>query len=151
VTAALVERIQQRLEGDALEIEAVLASSDQRLGPEGLAPILARVGLRPVEQGIAWDRIELLAASRHNPEIARRLSAAQAAITARYVALIDRAQESGLVDRALDSHALALFVQAYMLGRVLGVVDNTRTLDETGWHGVISRFIGSLGPRPPLP
>jgi AcrR family transcriptional regulator len=148
VTAALVERIGQRLESDAAEIEAVLTTGDP-LAPGGLAPALARVGLRPVDRSVVWDRIELLAASRHNTAIARRLSESQAASTARYLDLIERGKAAGLVDRALDSHALAVFVQAYMLGRVLGVVDTSRTLDEAGWHGVISRFIGALAPRPP--
>jgi AcrR family transcriptional regulator len=146
VTAARLDKVEGLITGDIARIEEALSGLELTQDRDGLLRLVAAAGLRPVSEGVVWDRIELLAASRHNPIIAKRLGEFQAQLTDRFCAAIDRAKAIGVVDPAIDSRAIAVFAQAYTLGRVLGDLGADAAPSPADWSDLIVRFLRGLAP-----
>ena len=74
---------------------------------------------------------------------AGRLEAVQHALNAAFAAAIARAQAKGLIHPDHDPLALAVFIQAYTLGRVLGDLD-TEPVDPAAWNALIGDVLDAL-------
>jgi len=78
---------------------------------------------------------------------AGRLEAVQHALNAAFAAAIARAQAKGLIHPDHDPLALAVFIQAYTLGRVLGDLD-TEPVDPAAWNALVGAVLDAvLRPR----
>ena len=74
---------------------------------------------------------------------AGRLEAVQHGLNAAFAAAIARAQAKGLITPGHDPLALAVFIQAYTLGRVLGDLD-TEPVDPVAWNALIGDVLDAL-------
>jgi len=74
---------------------------------------------------------------------AGRLEAVQHALNAAFAEAIARAQAKGLITPHHDSLALAVFIQAYTMGRVLGDLD-TEPADPAAWNALIGDVLDAL-------
>ena len=74
---------------------------------------------------------------------AGRLEAVQHALNAAFAEAIARAQAKGLITPDHDPLALAVFIQAYTLGRVLGDLD-TEPVDPAAWNALIGDVLDAL-------
>ena len=64
-------------------------------------------------------------------------------LNAAFAAAIARAQAKGLITPGHDPLALAVFIQAYTLGRVLGDLD-TEPVDPVAWNALIGDVLDAL-------
>ena len=64
-------------------------------------------------------------------------------LNAGFAEAIARAQAKGLIDPGHDPRALAVFIQAYTMGRVLGDLD-TEPLDPAAWNALIGDVLDAL-------
>jgi len=74
---------------------------------------------------------------------AGRLEAVQHALNAAFAEAIARAQAKGLIASDHDPLALAVFIQAYTLGRVLGDLD-TEPVDPAAWNALIGDVLDAV-------
>ena len=76
---------------------------------------------------------------------AGRLEAVQHALNAAFADAIAHAPAKGLIDPDYDPLALAVFIQAYTLGRVLGDLD-IEPLDPAAWNTLIEAVLDAVVP-----
>ena len=88
-------------------------------------------------------RISILASAYGRPTLERALGEEQKLVTDQISGLVVESQERGWVRRDVDARAVASFIQAYSLGRVLVDIDTDRTSDEN-WFEVVSIAIEHL-------
>jgi hypothetical protein len=77
-------------------------------------------------------RVELIGAAASRPELLDAISATQTMVLDVGEALGQAFQERGWLKEGIEPRALALFVQATTLGRVLGDLDQ-RGVDQEAW------------------
>lgn len=88
-------------------------------------------------------RISILASAYGRPTLERALGEEQKLVTDQISGLVVESQERGWVRSDVDARAVASFIQAYSLGRVLVDIDTDRTSDEN-WFEVVSIAIEHL-------
>lgn len=71
------------------------------------------------------------------------LAVEQQRLTDALAGLVSEAQQSGFVDASHDPVALAVFVQAYSLGRVLDDIAETQVAPES-WNALIEKLIDKV-------
>ena len=74
---------------------------------------------------------------------AARLEAVQHTLNAAFAEAIARAQAKGLITPDHDPLALAVFIQAYTMGRVLGDLDS-EPVDPAAWNALIGDVLDAL-------
>ena len=104
---------------------------------------------KPERSESLWSKIEIIAASRRRPNLRRVIAAQQHQMTSAYAEMVRSLQEKGLICPKLDPWALAVFVQAYTFGRILGQSDGTDNFDLGAWVDIVLRtFDGGLLVQP---
>jgi len=100
----------------------------------------------PARRGQRIERARLVG-QIGSGRFAARLEAVQHALNAAFAAAIAGAQAKGLIAPRHDARALAVFIQAYTMGRVLGDLD-TEPVDPAAWNALIGDVLDALvGPR----
>jgi AcrR family transcriptional regulator len=85
-------------------------------------------------------RIVIFANTESSPRMRDALGLEQQRLTSALAAFAREAQERGWIERSLDPEALAGFIQAYTLGRVVDDINPTPAAAD-GWYRVIDRVI----------
>lgn len=94
------------------------------------------------------DRVRLLGSAVNNPRMAAKLAVEQSRLTNAYAALIKTAQERGWISADDDPYVLAVFIQAFTIGRVVDDVSET-AMDLSAWKSLIMKVaIKVLGVKP---
>ena len=92
------------------------------------------------------DRLEALVAARHNPELTKRLTAAQRRLSKSIQQTIEKAKADGLVAPDIDTKALAFFLEVLPLGTSLANVYADMPTREA-WNQLLYRMLTSLIPQ----
>jgi AcrR family transcriptional regulator len=90
-----------------------------------------------------WARIAVLGSSVGRSELAAEVRAIQTRLTDEFQAHVAQGQVRGFFRSDLDARAVALFVEAYSLGRVLNEVDE-RPVSEQDWEKVVWSVLDGL-------
>lgn len=85
-------------------------------------------------------RAEVLGAAGTSPRLAKMLSEEQQRLTDALDDIIREVQEKGFFVKEFDSHALAVFIQAYTLGKVVDDF-SANPMDPEKWNALINRFL----------
>jgi len=93
-----------------------------------------------------WNRLAVLSAARHNPDLWNRIADEQAKLNDALVSTIELGQSMGLVDSTLDAKAIALMVEAIPLGLVLADLSPDRRPSPEAWRDLAIRVIFSFAP-----
>ena len=96
----------------------------------------------PARRGQRIERARLVG-QIGSGRFAARLEAVQHALNAAFAAAIAGAQAKGLIAPGHDARALAVFIQAYTMGRVLGDLD-TEPVDPAAWNDLIGDVLDAL-------
>ncbi|MFM7068439.1 MAG: TetR/AcrR family transcriptional regulator, partial [Actinomycetes bacterium] len=100
---------------------------------------------QPERSEALWSKIEIIAASRRRPNLRRVIAAHQHQMTTAYADVVRSLQLKGLIRAELDAWALAVFIQAYTFGRILGQSDGTDNFDLGSWIDIVLRsFDGGI-------
>jgi AcrR family transcriptional regulator len=94
------------------------------------------------------DRVRLLGFAVNNPRMAAKLAVEQSRLTNAYADLIKTAQERGWISTDGDPYVIAVFIQAFTIGRVVDDVSET-AMDLSAWKSLIMKVAASvLGTQP---
>lgn len=94
---------------------------------------------------IRVDRIGVIAGTRGRPAHARALTAVQTRLNDQLTVIIQTAQDRRLISTRHSPRVIAMFLQAYTLGRVLAAFDAGRPSDEQSqWNALIDDVVGHL-------
>ena len=85
-------------------------------------------------------RAEVLGAAASSPRLAKALGAEQQRLTDALADLVREVQEKGFFHQDLDPHALAVFIQAYTLGKVVDDFSE-RPINPMSWNSLINDFL----------
>lgn len=94
----------------------------------------------PQRQATRLDRVVAFASAANSPRFREVLATQQQRLTDAQADAIAEAQERGWVRADVDSHALAVFVQAYTLGRVVDDV-SVHPVDADAWAKLIGEVL----------
>lgn len=124
VQAAQLVRYRRRPQLDVDGVEAIVARATTRDELIGLLRALTTQSLSAVlSEGSRLQRASILGSSLGRPDLYAALGNLQAELTDQYEAMIRMLIERGVVRADLDARAVAVFVQAYAFGFVLGEID----------------------------
>ena len=133
------------VDADRLQMLAEKASSPADL--EEMVVHLARELHDPARSDQLWGKLEVISASRRRPELRRVVERAQQSMTDAYAEVIRTLQRRGVVEGTVDAAALAVFVQAVTLGRIISDLSGTASCGFEAWIDVVRRsFAGSIAP-----
>jgi AcrR family transcriptional regulator len=130
VAAAQQRRIAGATKDDIAGVREVLS------GARDLDTVLARlerVARVTLDRGRAATRLSRFAAiatAHGRPDVRDAIGSTLSELVDEMAALIDEAQQEGVVARELDPRALATFIQAYSLGLLLHDLDPARCDDD---------------------
>ena len=91
-----------------------------------------------------WRMFDLVSLAHSKPGIRKVVADSQRLQTERYSGVFALLQEKGMLDPELDPWATSVFIQAFMIGRLLGLIDGTDNLDPDAWSAVVMRFVSSI-------
>ncbi len=80
-----------------------------------------------------WRRVESIAAARTRPSLRMVLAARQREQTEAFEGILCDLVDRGLVRPDLELHSTAIFMQAFTLGRILSILDDTEHLTKDDW------------------
>lgn len=88
------------------------------------------------QRAFRFLRARLIAYSEGNPRLAGMLSLEQNRLTGRFEKLMQRLMDRGWMRRDLDPRVVAVFIQAYTLGKVIDDL-TTEPMSDSGWNSLI--------------
>ena len=83
------------------------------------------------------QRVQAIAKSYGNEKMTQLIQIEQQRLTAALSDLIIDCQEKGFVNSEIDARALAVFIQAYTIGKVIDDISGDPT-DQQGWNSLIN-------------
>jgi AcrR family transcriptional regulator len=145
VEAALISRFAASVD---LSIELVgSAVNDARSAEEFVSKIIE---VTTVTQGrdrskFRLERARVIGLSVNSPNLLEALEKEQDRLTAAMADIVREAQEKGWVNKTFDAKTIAVFMQAYTIGRVIDdVASETEHIDSQDWNDVVNEAVKSL-------
>lgn len=86
------------------------------------------------------ERITIIARCAGNPRLRQLIAGEQARLTTEYEQLVREAQARGWVFPDLDAKAIAVFIQAYTLGRIVDDI-SAEQVDNMVWRNLLMQVI----------
>jgi len=154
IKAARERQFLQSLPTDADDVADLLATAST---PQEFAARLEQLILNtqsPSRAASRLRRVELIGAAASRPELLESISATQTMVLDVGEALAEAFRERGWLREGIEPRAVALFVQAITLGRVLGDLDQ-RPVSSEAWtrllfaalSGVLNLDLGTDDPQ----
>ena len=145
VEAALIHRFASSVD---LSIELVSgAVNGAKSAEEFVAKIIE---VTTVTQGrerskFRLERARVIGLSVNSPRLLEQLEQEQDRLTAAMADVVREAQEKGWVSKTYDAQTIAVFMQAYTLGRVIDdVASEEQHVDSNDWNDVVNTAVKSL-------
>ena len=92
------------------------------------------------------DRMEVLAATRHDPALRDRLTRAQGELSRAICDAVDKAKADGMLDPAVDTKAFSFLLEVIPLGAGLSEVYGSHLPDDDKWKELLLRILVALMP-----
>jgi AcrR family transcriptional regulator len=139
-----------KFEGEvAHDIDALEAALDSATDAESAAAALVSLVIVPDDdfrRERRWQRIEALAATRRHPGLVDQFARLQRELDDRFVAVLERARELGLVATDVDLRSVAALIQAVPLGLVIADLDPSRAPANDAWIQLVARLAAAFAP-----
>lgn len=143
IRTALLRRFVSNVEADAQAMLAVSQESKTKQEYWDKIRQLSALTQIPERAPIRAERSRIISLASTDPDFAASLGQAQEDATNLMASAIAQAQEKGWVTKVLSPHAIAVFLQAYSLGRAVDDIATNKVPNEQ-WQEVIERVISSL-------
>jgi AcrR family transcriptional regulator len=99
----------------------------------------------PERSKFRLERARVIGLSVNSPALAQALQGEQDRLTAAMADVVREGQEKGWVSKTFDPQTIAVFMQAYTLGRVIDdVASPSQRIDSADWNEVINTAVKSL-------
>ena len=91
------------------------------------------------------ERARVIGLSVNSPNLLRSLQQEQDRLTIAMADVVREAQEKGWVSKTYDAKTIAVFMQAYTLGRVIDdVASDDQHIESDDWNNVVNAAVKSL-------
>lgn len=91
------------------------------------------------------ERARVIGLSVNSPKLLESLEREQHRLTTAMADIVREGQEKGWVSKAFDAKTIAVFIQAYTLGRVIDdVAGKEQQIDSNDWNNVVNTAIKAL-------
>ena len=91
------------------------------------------------------ERARVIGLSVNSPNLLESLEREQYRLTTAMADIVREGQEKGWVSKAFDAKTIAVFLQAYTLGRVIDdVAGKEQQIDSNDWNNVVNTAIKAL-------
>jgi len=134
VEKAVVHRYIRRLNDSLDDIRRLLELSDVAEFHRQVG-VISRDSFDPQRSRNRMERIEVLGATQSRPRLAASIARAQGDFTEEYAEILAEMQSRGWLRKDLSAHAIAAFIQAVVLGRIVDEVAD-RHVDFDDWNTV---------------
>ena len=133
----MLYRFSAGVEASTGAIENIVAISGDREEFFSLLEGVTRATQDRKRSYLRFDRARMLAMAQHNERFRSKLGAVQEQLTDSLTRCIAEAQDKGWANPNFQARTLAVFIQAYTLGKVVDdVVDNP--MDDADWESLIT-------------
>jgi AcrR family transcriptional regulator len=140
IDAAFVYRFSQHVDANIEWISGLLATADSRDSFfDGLHQLTVATQGKD-RAAIRMERARVLGMAAHNERLRALLAHEQGRLTGALTDLVREAQAKGWLSVDVDSHALAVFIQAYTLGQIVNDVTEDE-MSRDAWVSLIDRIV----------
>ena len=146
VRATLLHRFSQNVSADGAAMLQVAEGASSKEDYWNKIRALSALTQVPERAATRAERARLVSLVSSDADFAASLALEQQRVTDTMAKAISTAQDKGWVDPQLSPHAIAVFLQAYSLGRVVDDVSAVH-LNNEDWQRIIETAIGSFEAR----
>lgn len=146
VEAARAVQFRRHVDADAAMMKAAIEEASTLAEFDGVLERFAGITETAQRREANWARIDVLGCARRRPRLVASLAEEQERLSALLTDVCRLAQTKGFLDPAVDPRALAVFMQAYSMGRVVGALPGTTPLEPDAWSKLIVRVFRGLAP-----
>jgi AcrR family transcriptional regulator len=146
--AALAHLYAQRVTTDAAAITALAEQCETFEDFRVATHALLRVIHSHERARYRLQRAATLGLSYGNDDLRTKVADAQDGLTELMDIMFQKVASRGWLQPGLESHALAVFVQAFVLGRIVDDIANHK-VDEAAWEAVVAHVVDSAILRSP--
>ena len=143
VEAALVYRFHRVVDENIETLGALVEESTTRDDFVNRLVEITRAVQDPERAPFRFERARALGKAGYSERFRATLGAEQQRLTDALTAIVERAQSRGLVQPDIDPRAVAVFIQAYTLGKAVDDI-TVNHMDEDAWVDLITRIIRSV-------
>ena len=143
VRATLLRRFSANVAADGEAMRAVAVNATSKDEYWNKIRELSALTQVPERAPVRAERARLISLASSDPDFRASLALEQQRVTDEMAAAITIAQDKGWVDARLNPHAIAVFLQAYSLGRAVDDVSVTH-VDNAQWQRVVEAAIDSF-------
>lgn len=134
---AMLYRFSAGVEASTGAIENITQMSHDRDEFFSLLEGVTRATQARKRSDVRFDRARMLAMAQHNERFRKKLGAVQDQLTESLTTCIAQAQEKGWVNPNFQAQTLAVFIQAYTLGKLVDDVSE-HPMDDDDWDSLIT-------------
>ena len=134
---AMLYRFSSGVEASTAAIENIVEMSHDRDEFFALLEGVTRATQDRKRSDIRFDRARMLAMAQHNLRFRAKLGAVQDRLTDALTECIAQAQDKGWANSQVQARTLAVFIQAYTLGKIVDDVGE-RPMDDSDWENLIT-------------
>lgn len=140
IEAAHVRRFSRMIDASVKSLAEVMVSARTReemvLGLQRVTRNTQRPELAPLR----FERARALALAEHHPRMRDAMASEQARLTAAITDIVRESQSKGWVRTDFDPQVLAVFIQAYTLGKIVDDITDEH-MDNEQWMLLIDRIV----------
>lgn len=134
---AMLYRFSAGVEASTAAIQNIVAMSRDRDEFFALLEGVTRATQDRKRSDLRFDRARMLAMAQHNLRFRAKLGAVQDRLTDALTDCIAQAQDKGWANTAFQARTLAVFIQAYTLGKIVNDVGE-HSMDDSDWNDLIT-------------
>lgn len=140
IETAQVARFAVFVDADIAALSGVLTSARTKEEFQATLKLASTEVQSPERVGRRLARAQIVGWEGSTPRFRESLARVQQRLTDALADLVRDAQEKGFLDPNIDATAMALFTQAYSLGRVLDDIAD-KHVDAQAWNELVARII----------
>jgi AcrR family transcriptional regulator len=143
INATLLHRFSVNVKADAEAMMAVAESASSKEDYWERIRLLSAMTQVPERAPIRAERARIISMASSDATFGKALSVEQDRLTTAMADSIALAQKNGWVNPHLSAHAIAVFLQAYSLGRSVDDISNAKVANSD-WISLIERIFEPL-------
>lgn len=140
IEAAHVNRFSRMIDRSIASLAEVLVRSSSKAAMVAGLKEVTRNTQRQEISALRFERARALALAEHQPRMRRAMAAEQARLTDAIADIARDAQSKGWIRADLDPQVLAVFIQAYTLGKIVDDISEDK-MDPDRWADLIDEIV----------
>lgn len=134
---AMLHRFSAGVEASTAAMENIVAIARDRAEFFTLLEGVTRATQARKRAEIRFDRARMLAMAQHNERFRVKLGEVQDRLTDSLTLCIEQAQQKGWANPNVQARTIAVFIQAYTLGKIVDDV-SSNPMDDDDWEALIT-------------